>query len=190
MEADFPVLLDACVLANHAVSDLLLRLADGPRLFSPRWTESILVETRRTLLDDLGWPQKLVDSREGALRKHFPEAWISGYEPMIAEMRNDPKDRHVLAAAAWGKCGVLATFNLRDFPAEHLSPWDVEAVHPSDLLADLLDLNEAVMLSRLHDIAADRNRPLVDVLRSLSRSVPSFAAGMADRLDLELGNGT
>jgi hypothetical protein len=32
MTADFPVLLDACVLANQRVTDLLLRLAETPRL--------------------------------------------------------------------------------------------------------------------------------------------------------------
>ncbi len=186
MEADYPVLIDACVLANHAVTDLLLRLADGPRLFIPRWTDAILQETRRTLLVDLEWPTRLVESRDVAFREYFPEAWIRGYEPLIPSLGNDPKDRHVLAAAIWGKCGALTTFNLRDFPEEHLAPWEVEAVHPADLLTDLYDLNAAVVLSRLHDIATDRKRPLTDVIRTLSKSVPSFAAGVADRLDLDL----
>ena len=50
MDADFPVLLDACVLANHPVTDLLMRLVEGPRLFSPRWTDEILSETQRALV--------------------------------------------------------------------------------------------------------------------------------------------
>jgi hypothetical protein len=36
MRADFKVVLDACVLANFGVCDLLLRLAERPRLYLPR----------------------------------------------------------------------------------------------------------------------------------------------------------
>lgn len=36
--------------------------------------------------------------RESEIRRHFPEAWIDGYEDLIPAMTNHPKDRHVLAA--------------------------------------------------------------------------------------------
>jgi hypothetical protein len=116
------VLIDACVVANHPVMDLLMRLVEGPRLFSPRWTEEILSEAHRAMVNDLGWPAELVQRRERALRGHFPEALVRGYEPLIGSLHNDPKDRHVRASAIWGKCGVITTFNLSDFPAEHLEP--------------------------------------------------------------------
>lgn len=48
MKADFPVVLDACVLANIRVCDLFLRLAEEPRLYLPYWSETILNETQRT----------------------------------------------------------------------------------------------------------------------------------------------
>ena len=66
MRADYPVLLDANVLAEEAVSDLLLRLAEEPRLLIPRWTETIWDETRRTLIHKLGWPQEIAESRIAA----------------------------------------------------------------------------------------------------------------------------
>jgi hypothetical protein len=44
------VLLDACVLADFIVSDLLLRLAETPALIAPRWSEAILEETNRAHL--------------------------------------------------------------------------------------------------------------------------------------------
>lgn len=47
MRADFKVLLDACVLVNFPVCDLLLRLAEPPRLFLPQWSSEILKETQR-----------------------------------------------------------------------------------------------------------------------------------------------
>ena len=44
MRADFKVVLDACVLANFGVCDLLLRLAERPRLFLPCWSKEVLDE--------------------------------------------------------------------------------------------------------------------------------------------------
>lgn len=38
------------------------------------------------------------------------------YEPLVDSMSNDPKDRHVLAAAVRANAQVIATFNVRDFP--------------------------------------------------------------------------
>ena len=48
MRADFKVVLDACVLANYGVANLLLLLAEKPRLYLPLWSEEILAETYRT----------------------------------------------------------------------------------------------------------------------------------------------
>jgi len=39
------VVLDACVLANFSLCDTLLRLAEPPRLFEPKWSEEIIRET-------------------------------------------------------------------------------------------------------------------------------------------------
>jgi len=186
MQADFPVLMDACVLANHAVADLLLRLADGPRLFCPRWTQRIVEETRRTLINDLGWPRHLVDSREQALRDHFPEAWISDFEHLESEVPINPKDCHIVAAAIWGDCQVIATYNLRDFPPEPLGRWSLEVQHPAELLGHLFDLHEAAVISRIDEIATDRSRSRKEVLRTLSRFVPTFAMNVAERLEIDL----
>lgn len=107
MNADFPVILDACVLANQRVTDLLLRLAETPRLYLPFWSKRILDETDRTLKEQLGWPEDLVAHRREQITTHFPEALVEGFEPIEACVTNDPKDRHVLAAAIRGKCEVI-----------------------------------------------------------------------------------
>jgi hypothetical protein len=49
------VVLDACVLANFSLCDTLLRLADPPRLYEPKWSDEIVDETTRTLESKLGW---------------------------------------------------------------------------------------------------------------------------------------
>ena len=56
MKADYRIFLDACVLANFGVCDLLLRLSERPRLIVPHWSAEVLAETHRTQVDKLGWP--------------------------------------------------------------------------------------------------------------------------------------
>jgi hypothetical protein len=98
-----PVVLDACVLATYSLCDTLLRLAEPPRLFEPKWSEEIIREATRALELKLGWPNSLTCHLEAELRRHFSEAWINGYEPLVPRMTNDEKDRHVVAAAVHGQ---------------------------------------------------------------------------------------
>jgi hypothetical protein len=70
----------------------LLTFAEEPRLFLPRWSETILEETRRTHRKELGWPEHLAISFQEKLREHFPEAMVSGYEWLIEECKNHEKD--------------------------------------------------------------------------------------------------
>jgi hypothetical protein len=132
MRADCRVFIDACVLANHGVCDLLLRLSERPRLIVPHWSAQVLAEVRSTHTDKLAWPQHLVESFQEKIRQAFPEAEIDGYESLMPGLSNDAKDRHVLAAAIRGGCPLILTFNLKHFPAESLAPWSIEVSHPQD----------------------------------------------------------
>jgi hypothetical protein len=62
MRADFRIFLDACVLANQGVRDLLLRLSERPRLIVPHWSAAVMAEVRRTHVERLNWPVGLADS--------------------------------------------------------------------------------------------------------------------------------
>ena len=182
MSAGSKVFLDACVLANFAVCDLLLRLAEQPQQHRPAWSEAVLEETRRTQVERLGWPERLADSFGRALRRHFPEALVSGYEPLMAELTNDPKDRHVLAAAIHAGAPVLLTFNLKDFPEEALAPWGVEAVHPQAHLLWLYEADAAEVVRRISDVAARRGEGQAEVLRRLAMPLPAFASRLLNDL--------
>lgn len=94
MRADFKVFLDACVLANFGVADLLLRLTKRPRQFLPAWSEEILAEVFRTQTQRLGWPEELATSFGRELRTHFPEAMVAGYGHLAEGLDVNPKDRN------------------------------------------------------------------------------------------------
>lgn len=170
-----PVVLDACVLANFSLCDTLLRLAEPPRLFEPKWSEEIIRETTRTLEVKLGWPRSLISHLQAELRTHFSEAWISGYDSLISRMTNHEKDRHVLAAAVHGESPIIVTFNLRHFRPEHLEPWGIRALHPQSFLVGLLRQEQGLVMSKLEQQAADRDRTLRQLIDILSATVPDFA---------------
>jgi hypothetical protein len=68
-------------------------------------------------------------------------ALVTGYENLIDGLDlPDPDDRHVLAAAIRGRADVIVTANLKDFPAESLAPFGIDAQHPDEFILHLLDL--------------------------------------------------
>ncbi|MCC6393984.1 MAG: PIN domain-containing protein [Bryobacterales bacterium] len=170
------VVLDACVLANFSLCDTLLRFAEPPRLYEPKWSEEIIRETTRTLESKLGWPTSLTAHLQAELRAHFGEAWISGYEPLIPQMTNDEKDRHVLAAAVHGEVPIIVTFNLRHFRSEHLAPWGIRALHPQSFLIEIFRQEESLVITKLEQQAADRSRTLRQLLNILNATAPEFVA--------------
>jgi predicted nucleic acid-binding protein len=179
------VLLDACVLANFSLCDTLLRLAEPPRLYEPKWSEDIIRETTRTLESKLGWPSSLTAHLQAELRAHFGEAWISGYEALTPRMTNDEKDRHVLAAAVHGQVPIIVTFNLRHFGREHVEPWGIRALHPQSFLIEIFRQEESVVMMKLQQQAADRRRSLRELLDILGATLPDFVAVVSAAISRE-----
>ena len=111
MTAQAVAILDACVLVPAPLRDTLLRLAESPSLYVPRWSDEILSETSRTLLSKIGLSKKQTSHLEAEMRRHFPNALVSDYAHLVGQMQNDPKDRHVLAAAVESDAQFVVTYN-------------------------------------------------------------------------------
>lgn len=142
----FVVVYDACVLYPSTLRDLLIRVAQTG-LVQAKWTEKILDEVFENLKENRPEldPDKLSRTRElmiGAVR----DCLVKGYEPLINGLDlPDPNDRHVLAAAIRARAQLIVTSNLRDFPADNLRQYDVEAGSPDDFLVAQIDLAPALV---------------------------------------------
>ena len=183
---NYRVVLDACVLANHGVCDLFLRLAERPRLYSPQWSQRILLETTRTHQDKLSWPEDLAKHWQAEVEKHFPEALVDEADCLEPVLVNDPKDRHVLATAIRAGASTIVTFNLRDFKPESLHPWNIHAVHPADYLITLHTISPDIVVAKLSDMARERKMSTADFLSKLARSIPDFATHVAQAVGWSL----
>jgi len=169
------VVIDACVLANFSLCDTLLRIAEHPSLFDPKWSDEIMDETVRTLESKLKWPRALAEHFRSELRASFSDAWVREFHSLLPAMTNDEKDRHVLAAAVRSRTSLIVTFNLRHFRSEHLLPWGIRALHPQTFLVELLRDDPGAVIAKLRLQASDRKRTLEDLLQVLKQAVPDFA---------------
>lgn len=135
--------LGTCVLFRPLLCDTMLCLAEE-ELYAPLWSPDILDELHRNLVR-YGIADDRVMHRIRQMTTHFPEAMITGHEPLVAAMTTAPSDRHVLAAAVRGQAEAIVTENLRDFPASSTDPYDVSVTHQDEFLLDLHDLDAAAV---------------------------------------------
>lgn len=178
------VLLDACVLLPYQLADLLLRLAEVD-MYEPLWSEEILTEVERNLVEKFDVSPEKASRRLAHMRSAFPNALVEGYEALMPAMTNHPKDRHVAAAAVRGGAALIVTANLGDFPSQSLSEYDIEAVHPDAFLMDQLDVAPQLTVGALVEQRKSYIRPsfsVTDFYLNLRRTVPNFAnaAGAAE----------
>ena len=128
------VVLDACVLAPMPVADTLLRLAEESAFYQPRWSPEILAELKRTLIVRFRYAEVQAQRRLDAMTAAFPEACVDGYQDLVLEMKNDPKDRHVLAAAIQCGAHAIVSDNRKHFPRETLAPYGLECMSADQFL--------------------------------------------------------
>ncbi len=152
--AAFTAFYDASVLYGSTLRNLLMHLA-LTGLFRARWSAGVHEEWTTALLrnrPDLS--RENLERTRMLMDKHAEDALVTGYEDLIDGLHlPDPNDRHVLAAAIRGRASVIVTFNMRHFPAEILTPLEIEAQHPDDFVMHLWDLSAGSVLA-----AATRHR--------------------------------
>jgi hypothetical protein len=118
-----------------------------------------------------------------AMMEAFPGALVTEHGPLVDTMPNHPKDRHVLAAAVASGAQLIVTQNLRDFPADMLAPFSIEAWSPDAFLQQLFEQSPQDTVPALQkQAAALRNPPktVEDILEALARHAPTFATRVRD----------
>ena len=179
------VVLDACVLYPIGLRDTLLNLAEAG-CFRVLWTEEILAETSRNIVEDTpGLTTEHLEKTFAAMRRAFPEAMVENYEHLVGSMTNHPKDRHVLAAAVAvaSEADVIVTLNTRHFPSAACAPHGVSIQTPDQLLCEVTEVWPNLVVAVLAAQAARKARPpmsLPEMLDRLDVHVPRFVGIVRD----------
>jgi len=153
-------------------------------LYRAKWTDQIHDEWTRSVLKDRAdlKPEKLARTR-GLMDAAVLSAKVTGYEELIPSIKlPDEGDRHVVAAAVRTRADAIITFNLKDFPPQSLSTYDIEVQHPDEFLLHQLGLDEPrVVVAAQRCRARLKNPPVMaeDYLDTLERqSLPRTVAAL------------
>ncbi len=166
--------LDANVLYPFTLRDTLLRAA-AAGLFQVRWSDKILDEATHNLVADHVVTEQQATRLRAAMTAAFPDARVIGFDKLVATMRNDPKDRHVAAAAVKAKAQVVVTLNVRDF---RRLPDGINAQTPDQFLVSLFNGQPRLLIDIVHEQSVALRRPprsFAEVVSALARVVPVFA---------------
>jgi predicted nucleic acid-binding protein len=179
----FKVVLDADVLFPASLRDTLLRLAEL-ELFDPLWSDRILEEMKRNLIEDRGFTSGQAKGLAGAMNDAFEDAVvpadeIDGLEPV---MTNREKDRHVLAAAIARDAGVIVTNNVKHFPPEACNPHGVDISDADEFLCSLFDLDPALVCVSMKRQASELRNPPHTLDEVLSYLAAGGASEFAERV--------
>ena len=158
-------ILDACVLYPYHLRDFLIRLAVSGGLFQARWSEDIHEEWVRNLLKNRPELDRKALQRTVHLMNKLPNTLVAkdSYSSLISDIKlPDENDRHVLAAAISSGASFIVTFNLKDFPAEDLKEFGVQAISPDEFVTMLahssLDIVKRIFVDQLVSL---KNPPMV-----------------------------
>jgi predicted nucleic acid-binding protein len=160
----YTALLDANVLYPAPLRDLLLQLAVTD-MFHAKWTADIHREWIDALLENEPHRSRVVLERTRDLMdRSTRDCLVTEYEYLIDSLTlPDPNDRHVLAAAIVGRCDVIVTYNLKDFPNEALASHGIEAQHPDEFLSNHLYLAPGIFCSSVQKVRHRLKNPPYNV---------------------------
>jgi predicted nucleic acid-binding protein len=181
--SNFTAVYDACVLYPAPLRDFLMELALTDS-FRARWSEEIHQEWIRNVLKnrpDLNESQLL--RTKDYMDANVRDGLVTDFESLIPSLKlPDEDDRHVLAAAIRCSADVIVTFNLKDFPSDYLSTFDVEAQYPDDFILYLLDLYPVQVCSAAEKVRQRLRNPVMNHEKYLSnllrQSLPQTVSRM------------
>lgn len=154
------VMLDANVLYPAPVRDILLSLASN-NMFQPKWSATIHEEWVRNLLSNRpDIKRENLENTISSMNAAFQDATTEIHPSTIATLNlPDPNDQHVLAAAITAEAELIATFNVKDFPASILAPFGIEAIHPDDFILGLIAHDKITAFDAFEKQVARLNNP-------------------------------
>lgn len=183
--AGFVVVLDANVLYGIEVTDLFATMATR-RIFRPHWSPQIIDEVVRNLAKRPDLEPAAIDRRIGHLNRAISGALSEVPASLIDAMPVNENDRHVLALAVHVGAPTIVTDNLRDFPADLLEPFDIEAISPDEFTLAQVGLHPQAVLDSIDAMAARRLRsPKTrdEIIARLQVHLPEAMSALADPTD-------
>jgi len=162
--------------------ELMGRVAKGLELLDLVWSEELLAETRRSLVEKKGLSEDAAARWAGYLPQNFPdgETDLSGAATSVdlSELTDDPDDHHVCRLAIASGAAYLFTHD-RGYLRPALQGHGVEVTAPDPFLTAAFDEASEGFLDLLERQAADwaGGRPIDELLTAIERAGAERFAG-------------
>lgn len=107
----------------------------------------------------------------------FPDALVTGYEHLIDQMDNQPKDHHVAAAAIHADADGILTDNVKDFKSKQLRDANISIQTPAALVDRLIETSPSVVFESIVNMAQRKRNPKLRAMYQRSKGRDLFAFG-------------
>jgi len=179
------IVLDSSILFSRVLHELFGRLALEAALFAIVWSDELLAETKRALIERKPVTEPVAERWVSYLRDAFPQGRITlpDEHPVdLATLTSDPDDAHVCALALAGAPVTLITAD-EGFNADALATLQVRVASADEFLAPLCAEQPDVFLAVAERQArAWRDRPLDELLDAYQRAGANRLAHQLRRL--------
>lgn len=177
------VLLDANIFPTVWLLDIMLTL-DERQVIDAVWSERILEEARRALIERRGRTPEQVDRLLSFITPMNPTHCVYGWSRLESAIElPDPDDRHVLAAALVADADYIVTYNLKDFPDADLARYAVKAVHPDEFLSAMPERDQESIMNAMHAVVASKDNPPRTMSEELEHLRRLRLNGFADSME-------
>lgn len=164
----FTAVLDTNVVYPVIIRDLLFWFAYKD-LYTPNWSDHIFDEWKR-VMKEKGVSEDEANKRAEKANLAFPDAMVKNYKGLISHLNlPDEDDRHVLAAAIKTNANIIVTNNIKDFPAEYLQSFGLNAKSADDFLTDIIDLNQEHAVDAFKEMVLHKKNPKFDEFEVLNQ---------------------
>lgn len=167
------VVLDSSVLFSRVLHELFGRLAIDAGLFAIAWSDELLAETKRVLIERKPVSEPVAERWVSYLRDAFPEGRVTlpDQQPVdLTTLTSDPDDEHVCALALATAPVTLVTSD-EGFDVTALAIHHVQIASADDFLAPLCNEQPDLFLAIAERQARTwRGRPLSELLDAYERA--------------------
>lgn len=176
--------LDTDILFSRVLHDLFGRLALRLRLFDLLWSDELLAEARRKLIEEKALSAEIAERWVGYVAESFPAGRVELADAPtalnLADLTGDPGDHHVCALAVAGDADYLITRD-QGYSQDGLRRHGVEVMAPDNLLCRALDDQPQAVLDVLELEAGEwgGGRPVSALLDAFERAGAADFAGRA-----------
>jgi len=175
------VVLDANVIFSRVLHELLGRAANTGGLLKLIWSEELIRETTRVLVEDKGLDRDRAEVWAGLMAKAFPAGRVDisqiSSDVDLSTLTNDEDDQHICALTVAGGADYILTFD-KKFNVDALQALGIQAIEPDAFLSTAIDEDPESFREILTDQAAAwGGRTIEELIDAIERAgAPAFAA--------------